>query len=377
MTTVHDLAVREALQHLTQAGQKLRVAETYREASDERSRLLRAVAEGYSPMRALRALHEDAGLARAAVIEHQVSAMLEPVAGRAPAPGAIFCPNPLRRDLTVAVAGAGGYLVTSELRIFDEAYREASLAERLGVRRVPGVENQIAARVSAKTTPYWLGSEGTAITEGQPTFAQIASSPKHCGAVSEVSRQLFKQTAATAQALVFGELGAAVSEAADAAMLTGSGAGGQPTGVLNVGGVQTQAGASFALATATAALNKLETAKALRNSAALAWVLAPDAAKLLREREKSTGSGQYLLDDQGRLCGTRAFVTANLPAGTAILADWSGLIAVDYSVLELATNPFGADAAAFRANLAQVRALQSVDFSVLRAQAFVVVTSIS
>jgi hypothetical protein len=56
------------------------------------------------------------------------------------------------------------------------------------------VGDQAIPKVTAKSTPEWLVTEGTQMTPSQPTLAQIAMTPKQVGAVVNFSRLLAKQT---------------------------------------------------------------------------------------------------------------------------------------------------------------------------------------
>ena len=367
-----ELATRQAMEHVAQAAAAFEVARRAGEREDEQARLRRMVGDDYSPIRALAAAAEGRSLVEHAPKEQHVSAALAQRIGRPAGVGGVYVPFSLH-ERTLTTANTGQYLTAPEVRIFEHALREASLLSKLPVSRFTGRFSQTAVHVTSSASAYWLNGETASITGSTPELDVLATSPKWCGALSETSRQWLIQADGMAQQFVLADMAQAVAEALDTAAIQGAGSAGVPEGVVSNSDVQTESGTSFGLTGATSALNKLEDAKAVRNRSALAWVIAPDAALLLRRREKASGNG-YVLDGDS-LLGVPCHVSAAVPDGTAILADWSALGLIDYQALELAVNRFGADAAKFQAGIAQVRALAAVDVVLLRPSAFVVVGS--
>src|SRR5437868_4427673 len=154
-----------------------------------------------------------------------------------------------KRDLSVGSAGNGGYLVSTDNQGFIEILRNRSVAFRMGARRLSGLQGNVTVpRQSAAATAYWLGTESTQTTESQQTFVQMALTPKTAGAYTEVSRLLLLQSSPAAEGIVTDDLAQVVAIAADLAVLSGSGSGGQPTGILNSSGIGSVTGTSLAYA---------------------------------------------------------------------------------------------------------------------------------
>lgn len=104
-------------------------------------------------------------------------------------------------------------------------------------------------RQTVKGAHTWLASDGVStIADAQSTLGQIALTPHNVTAIVTLSRQLVKQSEPAARQFVDHTLAATLAEAVDGAMLAGSGANGQPTGLANVAGIDTRAGTSFAWA---------------------------------------------------------------------------------------------------------------------------------
>ncbi len=297
--------------------------------------------------------------------------------GRPPAPGTLFVPVS-QRDATVA--GSAGYLVGTENApgdAFVSALRANSVATALGVRQLP-IEGGDAAvpKVTGDITTYWLTDEGTSVTEGNLTFGQVAGAPRTVGAYFEISDRLLKQVTPAGEAFIMSEAGKAVAAAVDAALINGSGASGQPTGILGTSGIGSASGATLSWDKITTTVKDVENANALVSDASGAWAIAPDAAKIARTRDVGTDTGRFILAN-GQIDGRRAIVSKSVPNGTALFGDWSNVLLVTWGALELGIMRADAGAALFRAGIVGVRCLWSVDVMVLQPESFSKLTSIS
>lgn len=98
------------------------------------------------------------------------------------------------RDLVAAVGSAGGYLKSTEVREAVDILRPWSVTARAGVLVEDGlVGDQAIPKITQKSTPQWVSTEGTQVTPSQPTLSQISLTPKTIGDVIVFSRQLAKQ----------------------------------------------------------------------------------------------------------------------------------------------------------------------------------------
>src|SRR5699024_122305 len=83
----------------------------------------------------------------------------------------------------------------------------------------------------------WV-TEGGAVPESEMAFDEVTLSPKHVGGKTEMSRQLIQQSAPAIEQLVREDLSFLIAKQIDAAIINGSGAAGEPTGILNTTGIQ-------------------------------------------------------------------------------------------------------------------------------------------
>lgn len=354
-----------------------RVAEIQERVEQSMLGIKRNSGKPYSVWRLMKAQREDRVWVDAPR-EAETSARLAEQYGRQPHPGYMFVPTPARRDLTVA--GAAG-LVASATNVgaggvFVEAQLAGSVRKALGVQEVPCVGNPAFPTIPTATSTYWLSTEGTAVTESQPAFGAVTGSPKTVGAYSQISEQFLRQLTPGAENYVLAYFGKQVGAAADAALVAGSGASGQPTGVVGTSGVFTQSGTSLTFAGALNCVEQVETANALFSPANAGWIISPASAEILRGREKATGN-QHIMTDENTICGYRAFVSNSVPTGRAIFGDFSSVVIPTWGQLEVSVNPYGASAADYRAGIAEIRCLWTIDICVLRPQSFCVVSTIT
>jgi HK97 family phage major capsid protein/HK97 family phage prohead protease len=273
-----------------------------------------------------------------------------------------------RRDLTVATAGAGGFLVGTENMGFIEMLRNRSVAFRMGVRQLSGLQGSVTVpRQSAAATAVWLANEASTITESQQTFVQMALTPKSVGAYTEISDLLLKQSSPGAEGIVTDDLAQQVALAADLAVLEGSGAGGQPTGIANTAGIGAVTGTSLAYAGVLEFQTDVATANVM--PARGGYVTTPAVASLLMQRQRFTSTDTPLWVGNiwdGVVSGFPGMSSNQLTAATMIFGDWQEGVVGEWGVLEVTVNPF----ANFQAGIIGVRALYSLDVGIRRPFAF-------
>ena len=287
-------------------------------------------------------------------------------------------PEVLYRDLTAAVASGGGYLAgTTTGGSYIEMLRNRSVALRLGAQLLPGQrENLLIPRQSGAATAQWLTSEATPPTESAQTLQQIAAAPKTVAAYTEISRQLLLQSNPAAELFVTTDLAAVSAIAVDAAAIKGSGASGEPLGILGTADIGGFSGTSLGLDGLAEAQQDVLDSNAMLNPATLGYATTPTVAKLLKGRQRFTGTDSPLwrgpLHD-GNVEGVRAISSKQIPAGDMIYGDWSQILIPEWGTLALEINPY----ANFAAAIVGVRALWSIDVVVRHAASFSVATSIT
>jgi HK97 family phage major capsid protein len=210
---------------------------------------------------------------------------------------------------------------------------------------------------------------------GQFTFVTSTSTPKTVGAYIEVSGQLLKQTGPLAQAFVMQALARAVAAELSTKLLVGSGSNGQVQGLFGYTGITTLAGGTANYAKVLDMIESVEAAKSLLNSSSAGFVMPANIAKLLRGREKATGSGMIMTRND--VAGYPGAVTQGASANTMTFGDWSQLILLEYGALEIGTDPYGVNSALFKTGQVGIRCLWTVDMILLNPSSFVVTGALS
>lgn len=334
----------------------------------------------FSLTRLLNGLFED-NVRNRAPYEAAWSDRIAEEVGRAPRPGYVFVPVDLpsnRRDLTASVAGAGGYLVDTQVapgNVFA-SYLFAFLDYvRLGVTLLNLTRNTSIPKMTGTVTAGWLTTEGASLTESQFNFAVAASSPKSVGAYTEASRQVLLQTSEAAQTFLLRSMAMVTAAEVSARLLTGSGAAGQLTGLLNVAGVGSVSGSSATYGTILDAIKNVEDASAIVDPTKTGFAVSPTDARLLRARERATGSGMIM--SRNELADYPAMVSKAVPSGSAIFGDWSQLALLSWGVLEVGVDPFGINSNLFKLGLVGIRSIWTCDSVCLHPESFQKITGIS
>jgi HK97 family phage major capsid protein len=283
--------------------------------------------------------------------------------------------DPLRpyvsfRDLTVASAPGGGYLKGTDMQDVVDILRPWSVMARAGIQIELGlVGDQVVPRVSANTTPAWLPTEGTQITPSTPTLIQIPLTPHQVGAVLQYSRQFSKQANAPRFAAM--ELLRTVGTAMDQAVLNGSGAAGQPSGLLQQS-IQTMSGTT--LTGASANEMKQLSAEANAPDEGISFLGTPTVRLILENRERAAGSG--FVWDNDRIASRPGAVSTDVPTDTLLCGPWSLIyLGIWGQGLTLEINPF--DQTGFKSGMIQARVIVACDVAVLHPSAFVSATGVS
>ena len=280
-----------------------------------------------------------------------------------------------KRDLNVAIGNQGGFMVATENQGFIELLRNRSVVMAMGARRLTGLQGNLTIpRQTGAATAFWLASETTAITESQQTLGQLAFTPKTAGAYTEISRLLALQGSPDAEMMVMSDLASVVGLAVDAAAINGSGASGQPTGIINTAGIGSVAGTNIQYA----GIIEFQTDVAAANaqSASAGYVTTPVVAGLLKQRVMFSGGESPLWAgslEEGMVDGYRGMSSNQMPAGNLLFGDFNQVVIGEWGALEIEVNPY----ANFAAGIIGVRAMYSIDVGLRYAGAFALATSVT
>ena len=254
------------------------------------------------------------------------------------------------------------------------------------------VGNIAIPRQDSATSTYWVSPEGADLTESEVLFDQVTMSPKTLGARSQYTRQLLMQSTPDIEMLVRDDLSKVMALAIDAACVSGTGANGQPTGILNTAGIGSVALGANGGAITIDALIDLETTLTEANVDEENLAYLTNAKQIGALKKLKDANGRYLWTQYPGVFGQRTptpgeingymaarsnNVPSNLTKGTGtnlsavIFGNWGELIIGEWGVLEVLPNPYGAG---FNSGSIDIRALQSVDVKMRHTASFAAIT---
>jgi len=281
----------------------------------------------------------------------------------------------LTRADIVGTTSAGGYLVETINLSFIELLRNRTVAFRLGATVLSGlVGNVNIPKQTAAATAMWLTNETTSISEVEQTFGQLALSPHTVGGYTEISRLLLLQSSPDVEGIVNADLAAIIGIAVDAGVISGSGAAGQPHGIVGLTGVGTAAGTAMALAGLLSAQAAVGAANVVPVRGG--WTSTFVNSALLRARQEFSNTYSPLWYGSvwdGIMLGYPALASNQCPTGDLIFGDWAQVVVAEWGVLEVEVNPY----ANFQQGIIGVRAMMTIDVGVRYPAAFYVYTAVT
>lgn len=284
----------------------------------------------------------------------------------------------LQRDLTTSTASAGGFLVESEVPSVIAALSNRLVLNRLGVETMTGLKaNQTIARVGATASCTWQVTEATAAAETTTlSLSQAALSAKTVLAHIEMSRQLKMMAPDLAEQAARNNLAQALAAEIERVAFNGSGASGEPLGLLNTSGIGTFNGASITYANVLESQTDVLNANALGEESTLGYACRPAVASVLAQRQGFstltplwTGSLHA-----GQIVGAPAYSSLTIPAATLVCGDFQKMMIAEWGAgVTITVNPY----ANFQAAITGYQAALTMDVGLAWQSAFTVATSVS
>ena len=253
---------------------------------------------------------------------------------------------------TLDSSGKGGNLVATDVLIeeFVPSLYASAHTDMLGNRTIMGISSNIQIPTqTSKIADAWLTENG-AYTLSDATIGAVVTAPHRIASGADVTFLLPIQTGGASDDIVLGMLMAAMEEGIDIVILTGAASGNDPTGVLNITGINT-GDVNFATAGAAgryAAILALENALLADDVPVemLKWSIAAEAVDNLRASPRDTvgGTGNFIMVGN-MLADIPAYPTSILSGDTAsdkfsICSDWSHSIIVTYGMPILTMDPY-------------------------------------
>lgn len=235
--------------------------------------------------------------------------------------------NKESRAVSIGTDSAGGYLQLKEPPALIDALLAKMVMKSLGADYWTGLKGNMPLVNATAVSTAWEG-ETDENADGSPTFSQSTLSPKRLGAKMPISKQFLIQTAPGMDAKLQNMILAAIAAELERAAIEGSGASGEPTGIINTSGIGSVAIDTNGGAPTWAHILQLEREVAVDNAdvGALAYLTNPKVRSKLKQTEKASGTAQFVWGPDNTLNGYKPGVTTNVPSdltkgtGTALSA---------------------------------------------------------
>lgn len=283
-------------------------------------------------------------------------------------------------NITTATEGKEFAAITEWSYI--EALRNAMLGARLGVRYIPGMQGNARIVKGGGVSASWLAEEAAA-SKVKDTFSTVDMTPHRLQILGGYTYDLLKQSALPVEQILWDELIRAHAQALDAAIFNGTGADGQPLGILANTGIGSVAGGANGAALSWANIVALESTVGAANGlfGRLAYVTNSKVAGHMKSTPQVSGYPRYLMED-GRTNGFAVEVTNAIPSdltkgtGTALSAmifgNFEEVLVPQWGGLDMIVDPFSSKAK----GVVEVTAIAYHDVCVRRPACFAAIKDI-
>jgi HK97 family phage major capsid protein len=260
------------------------------------------------------------------------------------APRGIVVPTEaiLGRASITSTGNASG-AVTTDLNasMFIDRLRPQSSVIAAGATVMTGLSrNFTVPKLAADTTAQWL-AEGAAVTESSLDIGSISMSMKRVSASQSFTREALLQSQPNLDDLVRSNISTVLSQAIDLAGLEGTGASGQPTGILNTSGINTltAAGNTITYAEALTALAAIEEDNISTNNAV--FIMHPNDYARIAQTVVDAGSGKFVIDTPNNsILGRRVLQTTKATEGKVYLGAFEHLLVAMFGGVDLVVDPY-------------------------------------
>jgi len=275
-----------------------------------------------------------------------------------------------QRDLVSNVGSQGGYLVAEQLMTssFIDLLRNTAKVMVAGARTLNDLQGDIdIPKQTGGATAYWVG-EASDITESQQALGQIRMAPKTVGCLTDITRRMMIQSSMSVEAFVRMDFAIQMALAIDAKAINGSGAGGEPLGIINtsdVGSVTLGAASVPTWANIVALETAVNTDNAL--TGALSYMTNATINGNMKVTERGTVTQGFILEN-GSTNGYQVHSTGQIPAKYILFGNWADLIMAFWSGLDVTIDKNTLSASGGT----RVVAFQDLDIAVRHGESFAV-----
>lgn len=306
--------------------------------------LMKAIREACAPT-GLTGLEKEAHEATAKLAQRSAQGFFVPfdvqVARSGADSQAIAALRSMIRGLQATVASTGGYTVGTDVlgASMIEILNNMTVLNQLGARTLSGLQGDVAIpRVSGGATVYWL-AEGVAVTPSTQAFQSVGLKPKRVAAQTAFSKQLLAQSSIDVEGFVRSDLMERLAIEKDRVGIRGTGAGGEPIGIVNTSGVNT---VTFGAAPTWAKVVSFETKVAEDNAllGALAYLTTPGVKGTWKTTTKVSNTASFLWGENNQVNGYPAVATNQVASDRVIYGNFRDLLFGDWAGMDVVVDPY-------------------------------------
>jgi HK97 family phage major capsid protein len=294
---------------------------------------------------------------------------------------------------TLPATGPGSHIIPMDYDgvNYIDRLREAMVIRRLGARVLSGLVGNVGIpKLQTSATSYWV-AENTAITASDIELDMIAMTPKHCGCLTEVSRNMVMQSSPDIEQLLRDDFALILARALDLAAIKGGGAN-EPYGVLastGIGDVPVgAAGGPITWALINSLITTVDTSNALNGSLGFLTnsKVTGKASGILKSSADTAST--FIMENPGAptLAGYPLAVTNLVPSNLVkggsgavcsalIFGNWSDMLIGYWSAFDLLVNPY--ETTAYSKGNVQVRGMLTADITLRHVESFAAIKDLT
>jgi HK97 family phage major capsid protein len=244
-----------------------------------------------------------------------------------------------KRNLVAGTTTAGGFTVATEVLPLIELLRNQAVVAQLGATVLSGLTSNVSfPRQTAAASAAWLAETATR-SKTAATFGQLVLSPKRIAVSSGYSLQLLRQSSLAVEQFVRNDQTAVLGIAMDLAAIQGTGADGQPLGIVSASGIGSITfGAAPTYAKYIEMIAAMLTANSLAGSPA--FLGSPAAWTKGKTTTRDSGSGIFIVGADNTVDGYRWAPSNHLPSNRLIFGDFSQVLMAYFGEPDVVVDPF-------------------------------------
>jgi len=277
------------------------------------------------------------------------------------------------------VDSQAGYLVpVQQITDVIELLRADVVAFQLGAQMLDGLSGSpvFIPRQTGTTTGYWIGENPSSnITTSDPTVEQVSMTPHTLASLVVVSNLFMELSQPAAESFIRGDIAQQFARTLDSGILLGTGASGQPLGIVNQSGVSTSTLAGPSYNQLNDIIHAVRNANALKGK--LGWALSPSQYNAIIQM-LDAGTTQPLarrVVAEGPLTSLLGYpfaLSTQLPAAAAtsaaIFGAWDNCVVGQWAGMRLTASDSAGNS--FERDQTQIRGTLRVDMMLRQPTAF-------